>query len=141
MITENDMYWLTRLDGIKALLGTLSGVSIVLSALLGFHAFALWVDTEPDEDDSTRLKISKALQRKWGIRLFSVLPLTVLLALLLAIGNTLTPTTREMCAIKVVPMIANNEDLKGLGGDVVELAREWVKELKPKTNSKPEAEK
>lgn len=54
------------------------------------------------------------------------------LVIILQVTRVFVPTTRELAVIKVVPMIANNEDMQGLGRDAMELAREWVKELKPK---------
>ncbi len=46
----------------------------------------------------------------------------------------LTPTTKQMAAIIVVPQIVNNEDVQKLPANLVELANEWVetktKELK-----------
>ena len=42
------------------------------------------------------------------------------------------PTTKEMCAIKLVPMIANDEQVQELPNKVVDLANEWLDELKPK---------
>ena len=42
------------------------------------------------------------------------------------------PTTKEMCAIKIIPRVVNNEKVQELPEKFVELANEWVEELKPK---------
>ena len=36
-----------------------------------------------------------------------------------------------MCAIKAIPVIVNNEQVQELPNKVVELANEWIDELKP----------
>lgn len=45
------------------------------------------------------------------------------------------PTTKEYCAIKVIPAIANNQQVQELPNKVIELANEWMEELKPKKDN------
>ncbi len=58
------------------------------------------------------------------------------LALFVSLASTalhvVTPTTREACAILLIPKIANNEDVQGVAVEVRDLAREWIKALGPK---------
>lgn len=42
------------------------------------------------------------------------------------------PTSQEAAAIKIIPRIANNEDVQGVGTELVTLAKDWLHELKPK---------
>ena len=51
------------------------------------------------------------------------------------VAAVLTPTTKEMAAIYIIPKVANNEQLQGLGQDLVDLAKTWVAELMPKKES------
>ena len=46
-----------------------------------------------------------------------------------------------MCAIKVIPLVANDETVQELPSKVVELADEWLDELRPKTETKISVEK
>ena len=52
------------------------------------------------------------------------------------LASALIPTTKEMAAIVVIPKIANSETVKGLGNDIVSLAKEWIVELKPEKKGK-----
>lgn len=114
-----EMYWLTRLDGVRDMAGCILIPSTI--ALL-FCAVGYGVAVAED-DDSAMKKIKPPLRLSI---VFSVIAAAVMLFL---------PTMREMAAIKVVPMIANSESVKKLGdvGDnMLDLANEWLQELKPK---------
>lgn len=123
MITESEIYWITRLDGIEMFFEIcaifMTTVYVVLLAFTIFH----WVfknDKDFDENDKARYKILKKLS------LFCFLPFIVFLS-----GAFLIPNTKEMCAIKIIPMVANQEDMKEIPADLAGLAREWIEELKP----------
>lgn len=66
---------------------------------------------------------------KRGVRVSSFV---LILSVPILLAACLTPSTKEMCAIKVIPVIANNEGVQELPNKVVELANEWMEELKPK---------
>lgn len=42
------------------------------------------------------------------------------------------PSTKETAAIIVIPKIANSQEVKDISAGIVELAKEWIVELKPK---------
>jgi hypothetical protein len=67
---------------------------------------------------------------------FAVMLPIWLVCLCLAIGSLFIPTTKQMCVIKVLPVIANNEDVQKLPDKVVDLANDWLDELKPKKEIK-----
>ncbi len=119
MISESDIYWLTRMDGLLNLAHTLTGVFVTSAILFAYISVLMMGDRAP-----------------WVIKTVIV---SIFFAFVFGIGSVFIPSTKEMAAIKVIPMIANNNDVKGLGEDVIVLAREWMKELKPK--AKKEAEK
>lgn len=117
MITENYIYWITRLDYIRAFVGVLVFVLAFLTLVFlvaGFH---------PDHSET---------ERTIGRRgLFITIPLLVLFLACV----TLVPTTKEMCAIKIIPAMANNEKIRGIGDRALTLTNEWLDELvKKKTN-------
>ena len=45
------------------------------------------------------------------------------------------PNTKEYAAIKVIPAIANNEDVQREAGELYSLTKDWLKE---QSDSKPE---
>lgn len=106
-VTAWDIYWITRLDSIKAALV----VAFILAAVL---VLLLTVSSDGE---------------CWTIRHLRRWMIAGLLAFTVAV--TFTPTTKEMVAIKVIPAIAANEDVQALPAEFVKLAREWMEELKP----------
>lgn len=119
MITPMQLYWLTRLDSFNKLTAILIAVgiaAIVMNAIYG--AFS---SMEGDADQKTMGR--KLLRRacRWMVA-----------TILLIIANCLTPTTKEMAAIVVIPRVANSETVQQLGKGVVDLANQWLVELAPK---------
>lgn len=121
-VTSWDIYWITRLDSISVFLNTVSGIG--LGFIIIFGVFGLMAAAE----GMTQKDVPKFF-RVLYFSMFAITPLCF-------IGQALTPTTKEMCAIIVVPKIVNNEEIQGLGSDIVELARDWMQELKPKEEVK-----
>lgn len=125
VVTASDIYWLTRLDGVGGLLTTVAVLCIIASVVCLVCAlihgdmritFPSMYRSVPD----ARSGYFRAV--RW------LLPL----AFVCGFASVLTPSTKEAVAIVVIPRIANNEDVHGLGSDVVGLAREWLDELRPK---------
>lgn len=136
MITEYQMYWLTRLDGIRAMCGGIVGVSIGIAILLTI-VYAIAADFY-DRDDEAK----KTRHRIYKITAF-VQVLLVTVAFLAAVSRTFIPTMKEMCAIKVIPMIAASpqlEKLGSVGNNMLDLANEWLQELRPSRHVPAKAE-
>ena len=109
------VYWITRMDGIHHFLnGTCAalGIMMILGAVIG--GIALTEGWRP----------TPAVKR---LRL--AVPGTLALCGLI---SAFVPTTKELCAIIALPVIANSETTQELGSEVVNLAREWLEELHPK---------
>jgi len=126
MITEWDMYLLTRLDHIHQALIPF----IVLSVFAAFIVAGIGLLMRCQERDVHGTHDETIQQGEKMHRVY--LPVALLFLLIMTCVKVAIPTTKEMAAIKVIPAMANNENLKGLGKDLVEVARDWVKELKPK---------
>ena len=125
MITGWEIYWFTRLDPIRGLAGTAAIIGLVVSVLM-FILYPAFCDIF--DYDAGKRKKSLAWTARLQIAVFSA-------TVLCAFAHALTPTTREMAAIKVIPMIANSESMQKLGdvGDnMLDLANEWLRELRPK---------
>lgn len=127
MITESDMYWLTRLDHISTALSLL----ILITSIAMPVAFIICLSIHADGNHYDPRTASIVNDSPFKPPLKTIAGIGVIFVLSWA-AYVLTPTTKEMCAIKIVPMIANNKDLQGVGNDFVELARDWMKELRPK---------
>lgn len=122
MITESGMYWLTRMTGlhngaigIGLTFAILTGIALVVSV-------CCWA-----MGDST--------ERPQGKKFFKISAPCFIMSVLLIISSVFIPTTKEMCAIKAIPVIVNNEQVQELPNKVVELANEWIDELKPNKES------
>ncbi|GAF94385.1 unnamed protein product, partial [marine sediment metagenome] len=115
MITETEMYWLTRLTSLKEGVAGIGVGVMILFGILAFLGFMGWV-MEQSEYGKKWLKISLLFFVLGGLIVFS---------------NIFIPTTKEMCAIKAIPVIVNNEQVQELPNKVVELANDWIDELKP----------
>ena len=108
-ITESTIYWITRLDGINVALGVLLAVTTVMGSLVCLIG---------------------SLEEEWAfIRRFA--PKAVAITLVLTLALVFIPTTKEICAIKVIPVIVNDDSVQKIPGDIAELAHEWLEELRP----------
>lgn len=115
-ITPSFIYWITRLNGINIFLGTI----MTLSAIAVFIFMIGMIVTKVDHDDEEYGIFKKYLLTSTYI----FIPITILFIL--------TPTTKEACAIYVVPKIVNNEKVQNIGQEFYDLALDWMKELHPK---------
>ena len=122
MITESMIYWITRLDAISCALVILS---IVFCAILIVNS--LWyflVQFDSCDQSSDYLKKLKAWTLKCIAPLFAIFFL----------GSIFCPTTKEMCAIKVIPVIANNEQLQKLGSHATVVTDKALKYIEDTLN-------
>lgn len=132
MIDGSTIYWITRLDHIRSfmvsttiLFSILTAVAVL--ALVAVAANASYLETE---------------EWKSWLRIFGISTgVAASVVILFGCALVFVPTTKEMCAIKVIPAVANCGQVQGLGSDVVDLARSWMDELKPEAVKSREAKK
>ena len=118
MITESQIYWITRLDGLKGYCeGVGFSIVVVCVAVLGFSCIARFADGKPE-----------------AVKYILPSGLGIILALCVVLGSIFIPTTKEMCVIKVIPIVANDETVQALPEKIDNLADEWIDELSPKEN-------
>lgn len=139
IITGCQLYWLTRCDEIKTLLepgfgwGLFWFVSTV-ALLISTIVVAATEGSPEDSEDYAIFRISTAAKRVSK-------PVCIVLSASIILGATISaliPTTKEMAAIVVIPAVANSESVQGLGEGIVNLAKDWMKELSPSRVSKDE---
>ena len=132
-MTEAMIYWITRLDGIHEFchgLEAIALISTVLSAMLAFIATIVKSICEEDESKEEARAASKIFKIS-----FKVLIPTFCIAMMCSLVTTFTPTTKEMIAIKVIPQIANVENvekIKGISKDMMDVTTDWLKDMRKK---------
>jgi hypothetical protein len=107
------VYWLTRLDSIITLMEIVTTISAILTIILAFVCLVTSLEG--------KLK---------NIHLW-ILSAGLLITLSLGIVRTLIPTTKEACAIYLIPRITQNENIRKLPDELAELGRDWIENLKP----------
>lgn len=111
------IYWITRLEGINVLFGFMLVFSLLTAGVTGVMCVMALSEGDSDEPEfKVCLKICKR---------------AVFVFIVAIIGFIMTPTTKEAAAIVVVPKIANSETVHELGTNFVQLANEWLVELRP----------
>lgn len=108
-MTSMQMYWIVILDSVVV-------ASAVLTTVFGLLAAAVMSYVAETRDYK-------------ATPLFGIVGV---MALLMALIWTFTPSTKRMAAIIVVPKIVNNEKVQNVGNKLYDLAVEWMDELKPK---------
>lgn len=119
MITGTEMYWLTRLTSLKNGVAGIGAGVMILFGVICLVGLLSWLLEE------------SSYGRKW---LKIAIPIFILGGII-TFSSVFVPTTKEMCAIKAIPMIVNNNQVQELPNKVVELANEWIEELKPSKES------
>lgn len=137
-MTEQTLYWITRVDEIKSSLSCITvflGICNILTLVAFIISYLIKSVNEKyrspqylnhDEDYILNCKINKTAK----ISLLLCIPLWFITFT----TNTLTPTTKDYVAIKIVPAIVNNEKLKNISNDFVDVAEQWLKDLKQTRN-------
>lgn len=117
-MTGWQLYWILRLDTINATAGGIAGGFGCLFCIGLIIYIIMKIGNQYDEDEDLT-KVAKALG-KYLIIFLCCFVFTLMAALFI-------PTTKQAAAIIVVPKIINNESVKKLPDNLVELANEWVK--------------
>lgn len=135
MITEELMYWITRLDHV---LEMARGALMINSIVFVVAAIVLLLNMDLDNGNNSKQTPCKKgmepsqdqlkLKRYMGIAIWA----SGLVVIASSLVMTFVPTTREMAAIKVIPAMANSDGLREIGEDLQRLAKEWIEELHPK---------
>lgn len=123
------IYWIGVAGGARQLfLGT--------SLFSGFAVIALFVCWILAKSDG--VEIPACLTKK-------IMPLSVLLFFMSLVAGTFMPSSKTLAAMYFLPPLYNavveNEEVKKLPDNVVELANEWIEELKPNNSNRKEETK
>ena len=126
MITETTLYWFTRLSHIHEVIDSLFAPFMALTIVSFLALIVLSIVEKMSCDNDEKMILSKFCKaaKKTCCTATCIVAVTM-------ICNIFVPTTKEMAAIIVIPKIANNESIKDLGDEIVNLAKEWMKEIHP----------
>lgn len=126
MITETTLYWFTRLSHIHEVIDSLFAPFMALTILSFLTMIVLSIAEKITYDNDEKMTLSKICKASKKICCTAACIVTVTMTC-----SIFVPTAKEMAAIVVIPKIANNESIKGLGDDIANLAHEWMKEIHP----------
>jgi hypothetical protein len=133
MITESNIYWMTRLDEIKTLLSVAGGVMCVIFGVALMICLGGCIVNKIEDDKEYLRSFKKALMYVLPIFLFG---------LALPIGNVFIPTTKQYAMIKVIPAIANDQRIQQEATEIYDMAKQALKQTLQIPNlEKPKAEK
>ena len=122
MITGSEIYWITRLDGIRSAGMVIFIIACIVDAIGLIVGLCMYCDSTSDSN-----------QEKKGWRVLRGVLLLFIIPTLLLSARMFVPTTKEMCAIVAIPIVVNNKEVQKIPETVLELANEWINELRPKT--------
>lgn len=123
MITPWEVYWITRLDTINTVFFAMLVLSFCAWFLVPFF-YAMALDCGLDTVKRLLTKV--------------VIPIWIAFIIIGGFGKTFTPTTKEACAIYLIPKIANNEQVQKMPSNLAKLLNtkmeEWINDsiIKPK---------
>lgn len=128
MISESTIYWITRMDYLHGLIWSVALIVtilcliwLVVSAIC--HAVNHSEATHGYRRNEELLPISRK-SLKYSIWSFVASWIFIFAACFI-------PTTKQLCAVLVIPAIANNQEVQQLPDKIVKVANEWIDELRP----------
>lgn len=115
-ITPSLIYFISTIGTLKYICITILILLVILSSIIGI---AIWIESPNYYEDNKRAPICVGI----------ILSIFLLL-------STLLPSSKTMCAMYIIPVIANNKTIQEIPNELLDLAKLWLVELKPiKTNS------
>lgn len=136
-MTTTMMYWITRLDGIRDLLKgldmfttVLASCGLVICCVTAIICMAMCSESYSISKvvEDSEYKFVRNIRNYTAKVTFCVF---VPINILFSTAYVLTPSTKEYCAINVVPAIMNNAKVQEFGDELYRLGVDWLKELRP----------
>lgn len=129
-ITPELVYWVTRADAARAFLwaAVVLGVAITVVSVGVYFTACEGSNSKYASEDCRKeyRRVSRCFLR--------IAIASVWLFVLSGVALVFVPTTRQLAAIYVVPVVASNENISKVGdaaGRLFTLATEWLDELRP----------
>ena len=126
MITESTIYWITRLDYIKNFIS----IVLLLSFFASFISIIFYQFHKEQSNNDWISDISKQEYRGYMNIFYKCFSVSIIIMIISLVIVLFVPTTKEICMIKVIPMIANSEAVDQLGKDGKEIYELGIKRIK-----------
>lgn len=121
IITEWQMYWITRLDGISTFFAVMA---VFIWGIGGFVALCLLCGF-----------IAKKMKERKKVLMVLTISTWIFMESIFITGNILIPSTKAMVAILAIPAISRSEDIQEIPGNMAKLINknliEWMKSISP----------
>lgn len=129
-MSEFEIYLITRLDSIVIFLTITVIISIVTAIIIGVMAIL-----SAEEVGEIDIKENSRYYRSWRslIKWFKVFLSYSIIGLLLGI---FIPSTKDYIAMRVVPIVLNDEEVQKIPEEFIAFIRGWMKENTPKIETK-----
>ena len=115
-----DIYLVTRMDLLKYFF-----IAVLVLSAVGVAFFVCcWIDAS----EAWNSKEESKRKRAWAVKRIMMFLCPLLVGVF---GVILTPSTKTLAAMIVLPAIVNSEAVQQLPGELTTLAREWLQELRP----------
>lgn len=119
MITQWEIYWITRLDGIKEALFNISNLFLICVLIFGIISGSLYIAKA--EGIKVTVKTCRCFVWLWSILLFLAISLWFFIPFI--------PSSTDAAMIKLVPSIVNNKKLQSECKEIYFLAKKGLKNL------------
>jgi hypothetical protein len=133
MITESNIYWMTRLDEIKSFVSVAGFAMCLVFGIALIVCLGGCIVNKVDGDEKNLRTFKKISMYIAPLFLFGVA---------LPISNVFIPTTKQYAMIKVIPAIANDQKIQQEASELYDMAKQALKQTLQIPNvEKPKAEK
>ena len=139
-MTENMMYWITRLDSIHTMMTDLMVFTVItgIVSIIGLIVSLVRMEENERFNSDERPDRDYVVANKFFMRFRTSLLCAIISFFILEISHTFIPTTKEIAAIKVVPVLVTPEtaeNIKSISKDVFEVTAKWLESVKPEINN------
>lgn len=125
MITQSELYWITRLDYIGSFFMGLAVFMVIPITFCIANYFIALEERRYVYNQKEIKRLNSTIQKS-----IIGLIISLFLALIWWIACVLTPSTKDMCMIKVIPMLANSEMVQQLSQDGKEIYTLGINRIK-----------
>ncbi len=120
MISPWTIYWITRLDAVGNLLGACATVLLTVAAFCIAARIVEHINRGNEGTGATIPDALYSLMKRCSAGCLAA-------GMLCVVGAVLTPTTKQMAAIYLIPAIANNEQIQAEASELYDLAKDYLK--------------
>jgi hypothetical protein len=131
-MTATQLYFLLKLDDFRSIIENLGLTALVLGGLAFILSLVGKGVSSVNESDEIAAGLKKIIKPS---------AIVVVVGIIFMLFRAALPSTKQLAILYVVPPIVNNENIQKIPGKVLNLANEWLEELKPNKGEKTDAKK